>query len=155
MKKQHIVSGIYFAALVIVWAWFCGAMVRGEMSPWVWKDYLSHVSKYGQGDALFSVALYLLFYSGGFSFPFVIVRGIAMSTIKPEATADSRETAEAIAGASILIAAGSGIAFVGLLPAIVAFFANLPAGWLLVAPVAALAVSAGIIGFRNARQLSR
>src|SRR2546426_5802424 len=77
MKARHIVTGVYLTALLFVWAWFCGAMVRREMSPWVWEDYPLHVRKHGQGDALFAVALYLLFYSGGFAFPFVIVRGIA------------------------------------------------------------------------------
>jgi hypothetical protein len=47
----------------IVAAWFTGAIMRGEQSPYLWVEYGKDLEKFGSADAVLGVALYLLYYA--------------------------------------------------------------------------------------------
>ena len=59
-KTLAIIWGVQ---LVIVIPWFLGAIVRGEQSLFVWVEYQRQLRRFGMGDALFMVYLYIIFYS--------------------------------------------------------------------------------------------
>jgi hypothetical protein len=53
---------ILFFAQIFIFAWFTGAFVRNERSPYLWIEYSRSVDKFGNADALFGAFLYLLYY---------------------------------------------------------------------------------------------
>jgi hypothetical protein len=54
---------VYGIQAVVVAAWFSGAIVRGEQSPFIWEEFQSALSRFGLADALLAAYLYVVFYS--------------------------------------------------------------------------------------------
>jgi hypothetical protein len=65
MKDRASVSKvllILFIAQMGIFAWFTGAIVRNEQSPYVWIEYSRHLRTFGTADAVFGASLYVLYY---------------------------------------------------------------------------------------------
>jgi hypothetical protein len=65
-----IAAWVYGIQTFLVLPWFLGAIYRREQSLWVWQEYASALRRHGEGDAIFVVYLYLIFYSALIVLPY-------------------------------------------------------------------------------------
>jgi hypothetical protein len=71
--------GIIAILQVVVAAWFSGAIARREQSLYVWDEYFVQLRRFGTADAVFDVALYLLYYAFIVELAYVILSGLLKS----------------------------------------------------------------------------
>ena len=65
-----IAAWVYGLQAFLVLPWFLGAIYRKEQSLWAWEEYARAVQRHGQGDALFGLYLYGIFYAAFFVIPY-------------------------------------------------------------------------------------
>lgn len=155
---KQILASLYYLIVVFVSAVLLGSMIHGNLSPWVWEEYRSEVLRHGHRDALLTCAAYVIFYSGTLTFPYLIIRETAIVVINPHGRTHARNVMHGINAGAFLVSTGICLTTLVFLPAILAFWANLPTdvwnGWLFILsiPVSAFLIFAGIVALINEKK---
>jgi hypothetical protein len=123
-----IVAWVYGLQTFLVLPWFLGAIYRQEQSLWAWEEYARAVQRHGQGDALFSIYLYGIFYSAFFVIPY-----LALSLWFAEASADVKRYSFI---GRVMLSCWFAVTFFLFAEPVFAFIHTLPSevwnGWLLI-----------------------
>lgn len=127
-KGTKIGAWVYGVQAFIVLPWFLGAIYRQEQSLWVWEEYAYALRKHGQGDALFILYLYGIFYAAFFVIPY------AASSLRFHAT--STGASRYIRAGRLMFASWFAVTFFVFAHPVFAFIRALPSeiwnGWLLI-----------------------
>lgn len=123
-----VAAWVYGLQAFLVVPWFLGAIYRHEQSAWALREYALVVKAHGQGNALFGLYLYAIFYAAFFIVPYA-----ALSIwLDPYNNQPPRNTVVA----RVLISLWFGLSFFLFMEPLFNFVRVIPAdtwhGWLLI-----------------------